>query len=152
MNYAFNYARDHAMVLGSEYPYNGRDNACGVASGTGNIRPTGYVNVARYSPKALMDALAITPIALALRAGTSYFGYYRSGVLTDATACGTGVDHAVVLVGWGTTDAGTPYWLMKNSWGTGWGDNGYFKVLRDMSAENTPGVCYIYSYNSYPKF
>ena len=152
MNYCFRYAMDHTMVTGAEYPYTATVNSCGVASGSGSVRPTGYVNVPRYSPSALAKSLMVAPVALALRAGTSYFGYYSSGVLTDYNACGTGVDHAVVLVGWGTTDAGTDYWLMKNSWGTRWGDNGYFKVLRDMSAENTLGVCGIYQYNSYATF
>lgn len=38
--------------------------------------------------------------------------------------------HAIVIVGWGTTEDGIKYWQVKNSWGPEWGDGGYFKILR----------------------
>jgi len=60
-------------------------------------------------------------------------GDYESGVYTDAT-CGTtpaDVNHAVVAVGYGNDpETGLDYWLIKNSWGAGWGDEGYFKMQR----------------------
>ena len=48
--------------------------------------------------------------------------------------------HAVTMVGYGTTDDGEDYWLVKNSWGTSWGEKGYFRISRDM-IDSDVGVC-----------
>ena len=47
----------------------------------------------------------------------------------DDASCGTTIDHAVQLVGYGT-DGGVDYWLVRNSWGTGWGEEGYIRIKR----------------------
>jgi C1A family cysteine protease len=52
--------------------------------------------------------------------------------------CGTSIDHGVLVVGYGT-ESGTDYWLLKNSWGTTWGEKGYFRILR--SSATGPGIC-----------
>jgi cathepsin L len=64
------------------------------------------------------------------------FQFYSSGVFYDETCpsgtqtCGT-VNHAVIVVGYGTDPLGGDYWLVKNSWGNGWGDGGYIKMARN---------------------
>jgi KDEL-tailed cysteine endopeptidase len=70
---------------------------------------------------------------------------YQSGILSGD--CGTSVDHAVLLIGYGT-DNGTPYWLVKNSWGTSWGEGGYVRIYR--GSANDLGTCGMYYKNSYP--
>ncbi len=62
------------------------------------------------------------------------FQTYSSGVLSEG--CGTNRDHAVLAVGYGTED-GQEYWLVKNSWNTTWGDQGYIKL----AIEDGEGVC-----------
>jgi len=52
--------------------------------------------------------------------------------------CGTGLDHGVLAVGYGNEN-GSDFWLVKNSWGTGWGEEGYFKLRRDNV--DGPGMC-----------
>ena len=65
------------------------------------------------------------------------FQAYQSGVL-DSSACGTSLDHAVLAVGWGNdADSGKDYWLVKNSWNTTWGDQGYIKL----AIEQGDGIC-----------
>merc|ERR1712179_259030 len=70
------------------------------------------------------------------------FQQYSSGIF-DSTSCGTRTDHATLVVGYGS-DAGQEYWLMKNSWGTSWGEEGYMRV----AIEDGVGICAIQSAHS----
>ena len=73
-------------------------------------------------------AMNSQPLAVSIEADRLCFQFYSSGVL-DNTNCGTSLDHAVLAVGYGTDSAsGLDYWMVKNSWGTGWGDQGYIKL------------------------
>lgn len=65
------------------------------------------------------------------------FQFYWDGVF-DYRACGTDLDHAVLIAGWGTDhDSGKDYWLLKNSWATTWGDKGYMKI----AIHDGKGIC-----------
>lgn len=63
-------------------------------------------------------------------------------------ACGTELDHGVAIVGYGTTVDGTKYWIVKNSWGAEWGEKGYIRMERGISAKE--GTCGIAMEASYP--
>jgi cathepsin L len=78
------------------------------------------------------------PVSVAVQADSSVFQHYSSGVLTDSK-CGTSLNHGVLAVGYGTEN-GQKFWLVKNSWGTSWGDNGYIKIGRSEST-NDAGIC-----------
>ena len=54
------------------------------------------------------------------------------------------MNHAVLAVGYGTDDSGMDYWVVKNSWGTSWGDKGFFKIERGVN------MCGIADCNSHP--
>ncbi|KAI0210885.1 Cathepsin K [Lamellibrachia satsuma] len=69
---------------------------------------------------------------------------YRGGVYNDPRCSKRSANHAVLVVGYGTHN-GTKYWLIKNSWGTSWGLDGYMMLERD--ADNVCGIC---NYGSYP--
>ena len=87
---------------------------------------------------ALKEAVNINPVVVAIEADTFYFQSYSSGILTDAK-CGTTLDHAVEIVGYGR-DNGIDYWTVRNSWSADWGEDGYVRIKRTNST-NDIGVC-----------
>lgn len=85
----------------------------------------------RNNEQALLTALALQPIALAVDASASFWQSYSGGVVTAACVCKSlsCLDHAVGGVGYGT-DNGQDYYIVKNSWGTSWGEAGYIRLGR----------------------
>jgi len=86
-------------------------------------------------------------VSVAISADTKLFQSYSSGVITSSS-CYTSLDHGVLIVGYGTENA-QDYWLVKNSWGTTWGDKGYVKIARS-SSTNDAGICGIAMDPSFP--
>merc|ERR1712151_1072822 len=129
------------------YPYKASQgecstSSCKIAIPKGGV--TGYKDVAADSEQALMSALNQQPVSIAIEADKSVFQLYHSGVLQGL--CGASLDHGVLAVGYGTED-GKDYWLVKNSWGSSWGVNGFIKLLRGKGGS---GECGILSQASYP--
>ena len=86
---------------------------------------SGYQRLPANDYAALMNAVAtVGPVAISVDAG---WMMYEEGVYSSA--CGSTIDHAVGLVGYGT-DNGEDYWLVRNSWGSGWGEKGYIRIKR----------------------
>jgi C1A family cysteine protease len=98
----------------------------------------------------LTYAVARQPVSVSIEADSKSFQLYKSGVY-DNPDCGTTLDHGVLAVGYGTdSESGKDYWLVKNSWSTGWGDGGYIKIARNSVATSTEGQCGIGMDASYP--
>ena len=96
---------------------------------------TGYVDLPASAAGQLIDEeelramVAERPVAVAVEGDQHVFQMYKSGVLDVSNdECGTKVDHAVLVVGYGT-DGGLDYWKIKNSWGKSWGEDGYIRVI-----------------------
>ncbi|KAF8413768.1 hypothetical protein HHK36_001761 [Tetracentron sinense] len=145
MDDAFQFIK-HNRGLSTEatYPYKGVDGTCSNKKAAANIN--GYEDVPSNSEKALLKAVANQPVSVAIDAGGYDFQFYSSGVFTGD--CGTDLDHGVTAVGYGTSDDGTAYWLVKNSWGTSWGVEGYIMMQRNIDAKE--GLCGIAMEASYP--
>ncbi|CAN8267365.1 unnamed protein product [Cochlearia groenlandica] len=145
-------AFEHIMATGgltteSNYPYIGEDATCK----TKNTKPTassitGYEDVPVNDEKALMKAVANQPVSIGIEGGGFDFQFYSSGVFTGK--CTTDLDHAVTAVGYGQSTDGSKYWIIKNSWGTKWGENGYMRILKD--AKDKQGLCGLAMMASYP--
>ena len=85
-------------------------------------------------------------VSIAIEADQYVFQAYQSGILNDAQ-CGTTLDHGVSIVGYGN-DGAQEYWIVRNSWGAAWGDNGYIRIAN--TGINDAGICGINSQPSYP--
>ena len=135
------------LTTEANYAYKGVDGTCNKQkAGSSAAKIKNYVDVPANSEAALLKAVAHHPVSVAIDAGGSDFQFYSGGVFTGQ--CGTELDHGVTAVGYGESDDGTKYWLVKNSWGTGWGEDGYIRMERDIGADK--GLCGIAMEASYP--
>ena len=126
----------------SSYPYRAQAGSC--LPHTSVLIVTNFAQVTPNDELALAAAVAIQPIAVGVEADAAVFQFYASGVVTSSE-CGTTLNQALLIVGY-DTENGVPYWLCKNSWGSSWGDSGYIKIGRSLTASAGPGICGIASY------
>ncbi|KAK7342422.1 hypothetical protein VNO80_25373 [Phaseolus coccineus] len=140
-------AKKGGIASERNYPYKGVTKSCKVKKEShGVAKIKGYEKVPGNSEKALLKAVAHQPVSAYVEAGGSAFQFYSSGIFTGK--CGTEIDHSVTVVGYGKAGDGTKYWLVKNSWGTEWGEKGYIRMKRDIHAKK--GLCGIATNASYP--
>lgn len=138
MNFAFRYTESHQLCSEEEYQYLAIDDSCNYKQCQQVIEISGFCNVERNNEQQLKMAVSQQPVSVAIQADSLSFQHYQSGVFDDYS-CGTNLDHGVLIVGYGTMED-QDYWLIKNSWGTSWGEQGYIKLARTDSA-NTTGIC-----------
>ena len=85
--------------------------------------------------------------AVAIQGNLNTFQFYSTGIYSDSSCTKANINHAVTAVGYGTQGTGKDYYIIKNSWGTSWGMQGYGYIAR-----NKGNMCGIASYASYPRF
>jgi C1A family cysteine protease len=152
MDDGFKYIKARGDASEASYPYTsgaGQTGTCsqskvstdGIAAGS----LTGYTDVPSGSEDQLKAAVAAGPVSVAIEADQSGFQFYKTGVFSGA--CGTKLDHGVLVVGYGTS-SGSDYWQVKNSWGTTWGMQGYIQLARNTGSHG--GQCGVAMQASYP--
>lgn len=134
------------ITTAASYPYvSGTTEVSGTCTFNSSSQPllpiTGYVEVAEGEPS-LMATLNNGPPSICLAA--TVFQTYVSGVITT---CDTDVNHCIQAAGYGTDPTtGLPYWLLRNQWGTYWGENGYVRIARGSN------LCLLSNDINYPTF
>ncbi|KAL4440956.1 hypothetical protein ABPG74_009369 [Tetrahymena malaccensis] len=134
---AFNYVQLYGLTSEFKYPYqsyvSGVTGNCTFDSTkqTPEVALDGYVKLQANDYDAVLYALAnIGPLAVAVDA--SQWHSYQSGVFNGCDySQNIDVNHVVVLVGYGTDPKLGDYWLIRNSWGTKFGENGYIRLARE---------------------
>ncbi|KAG7473269.1 hypothetical protein MATL_G00093940 [Megalops atlanticus] len=143
---AFEYIKyNNGLATEDGYPYTGRDGACKFQPDLAAAFVKDVVNITMYDEMGMVDAVArLNPVSFAYQV-TSDFMHYKDGVYSSTKCHNTtdDVNHAVLAVGYGEEN-GTPYWIVKNSWGTKWGKEGYFLIERGKN------MCGLAACSSYP--
>jgi len=130
MDYAFEWIQQNGLCSEADYRYTGMDGQCRMSTCTPVVKPgqlTGYTDVPSGDEQSLLAAVAQQPVSVAIEADQAVFQFYSGGIL-DNPGCGTQLDHGVLAVGYDNTN-NPPYWIVKNSWGSSWGESGYIRMV-----------------------
>jgi len=152
MEYAFSWLKKNGGIMfDSDYPYEGIKSTCkSDASKYANMTIVGWKKMSdphsewRCADEDEMKEFLYETGPLAISLNADPLQIYTSGIidLTSAKCPSSGINHAVLLVGYGVQN-GINYWIIKNSWGKSWGEAGYFRIRR---GNGTCGVnCYVVS-------
>ena len=144
---SFEYIKQNGICSESSYSYSGTDGDCNKKC-TSITKIDSFINIEPGNEDALIHAVLQQPVSIAIEADQTVFQFYSYGVM-DSTSCGTNLDHAVLIVGWGEIND-KKYWKVKNSWGPNWGDNGYILIGRSVKNQKVDGICGVLSLPSYP--
>ncbi|XP_065139191.1 pro-cathepsin H isoform X2 [Paramisgurnus dabryanus] len=143
---AFEYIMyNKGLMTEEDYPYTAREGPCKFKPQQAAAFVKDVVNITRYDEMGMVDALAkYNPVSFAYEV-VGDFMHYKDGIYTSTKCHNTTdmVNHAVLAVGY-AQENGTPYWIVKNSWGTSWGINGYFYIERGKN------MCGLAACSSYP--
>ena len=141
MTNAFDYVTENeGLCCDNEYPYIAKSQEC-MANDCDTIpesKINGCIDITGGGEKGLRFAVAGQPVSVAIEADKSVFQFYKSGIF-ESDKCGDNLDHGVLVVGY-TND----YWIVKNSWGPSWGENGYIRIKMG------DNICGISNMPSYP--
>ena len=150
MHTAIQYIINNKGLLESRaYPYKAVTRNCSSSNiSASNVLGSNLTDYEYIIPRSIVDmkkSLLQSPVAIAIDANNLYFRFYKNGVIDVPSNISRALNHAVTLVGFDYDDVGL-YWIIQNSWGTGWGDNGFCKIR----ARPGDGVLMCQLYGVYP--
>jgi C1A family cysteine protease len=147
MDDAFAYViANHGITSETLYPYTALTGTCKSPLPTSVASIATFTDVTKNNELALETAIVQQPISVAVEADQAAWQAYTGGIVT--ANCGTALDHGVLAVGYGTSGT-TDYYLVKNSWGTSWGEKGYIRLGRG-ATYGASGLCGIQMDPSFP--
>jgi len=127
---AFQYVQANGLETEQSYPYTAEDGTCAYNSSAVVVKITGfqYATTTGNETQMLVSSLTNGPLSICVDAET--WQSYTGGIITSN--CPDNLDHCVQIVGWDVdATSKTPYWIIRNSWGTDWGLSGYIYVERN---------------------
>ncbi|KAK9113360.1 hypothetical protein Syun_020157 [Stephania yunnanensis] len=143
---AFRYVvSNEGLTTDKDYPYKAKNGTCDAQKQSSKVVTISGYELVPPNEGALMKSVANQPVAAAIAVDQYAFDRYTKGVFKGP--CGTGFNHEVLVVGYGTTKDGTDYWIVKNSWGHNWGQKGYILMQRGVGNN---GLCGIAKRAGYP--
>jgi len=146
MDQAFTYIKtNNGIDTEASYPYTARNGKCKFNSANVGATDTGFTDIKSGDESALESAIAtVGPISVAIDASKMSFQLYKQGVYYEPKCSTKNLDHGVLAVGYGVQSDGTKYYIVKNSWGQSWGDQGYLLMSRERN--NNCGIATSASY------
>tara|TARA_E500000178_G_scaffold274150_1_gene272664 strand:- start:71 stop:1222 length:1152 start_codon:yes stop_codon:yes gene_type:complete len=155
MHLAYDYCIENdGLTSDLDYPYNAKTGVCNLTCSNSTLKVSNKIkgsNIKNYNfivPRSVIDIMASLkrgPIAIALDASPFEFRFYNEGIIDINPSNKSKLNHAVLLTGYSKYENGS-YWLIQNSWGEKWGDNGYVKI----KIENGNGILLSQLYGVYP--
>ena len=145
--WSYDWLADNYTMTERDYPYTsgntGKETACQYDAAKGVTKVSSYGKT--FGTSKNLAQLYQQPLNVAVAAGNNVFMNYTGGIITADEGCPTAIDHAIVAVGYGEEN-GVQYYIVRNSWGTGWGEDGYVRI----ETSSGRGVCGINQYVYYP--
>ena len=132
------YVKERGLMIEGNYAYKGVEQSCQYDETKVAVRISGVYQYEK-SPEGMKRGLTIGPISMSLHASADSFRSYKGGIYNDIS-CPTNTNHAVQAVGWGR-EGNQLYFIMRNSWGATWGDQGYMKIEAIQSKDRPLGIC-----------
>ena len=148
MDWAFQYIINAGgQNLSADYPYQATDNPCRAIPSKFAARISSFTDVPQNNCAVLQSTITRAPVSVAIAAVGPFFSY-TSGIFNYAQ-CGTGLNHGVTAIGYHLGDTtGNNYYIVRNSWGSTWGQGGYIWMSSDVQTGS--GICGICMVSSTP--
>ncbi|KAK5575163.1 hypothetical protein RB653_010419 [Dictyostelium firmibasis] len=135
VNEAFQYIIDAGGIDTEEsYPFNGGERGkCNYNSSNSGASLSSYKKVISGSESSLESAVSLKPVATYIDASCLSFQFYSSGIYYEASCSSTDLNLSVLVVGYDSSSSSSDskYWIVQNSWGTSWGEDGYILMSKD---------------------